>query len=50
VFSKLTNHLAKRPLFCNRKSKIPRPPWSLGWHRIFHLASRYLRLSDVIFY
>jgi hypothetical protein len=46
VLSKLTIHLANKHLFCKCKSKIPSPPWSLSQHKISHLASRYLCLSE----
>jgi hypothetical protein len=39
VLSKFTNHLDNKHLFCNCKSRIPRPPWSLGRHKMSHLAS-----------
>ena len=40
----LNNHLLKRAMFLILRSWIPRPPWSLGWHRIFHLARWYFLL------
>jgi hypothetical protein len=44
VFKRFTNHLANRHLFCSCKFKIPRPPWSLGRHKMSYLASLYLCL------
>jgi hypothetical protein len=42
VFKRFTIHLAKRHLFWSCKFKIPRPPWSLGRHKMSHLASLHL--------
>ena len=46
VLSRFTTHLANKHLFYSCKSKIPRPPWSLGRHNMFHLASLYLCLFE----
>ena len=46
VLSKFTIHFARRHLFCIWRSKMPKPPWSLGRQRMSHLASRYLCFSE----
>ena len=46
VLSKFTIHFARRHLFCIWRSKMPKPPWSLGPQRMSHLASRYLCFSE----
>jgi hypothetical protein len=46
VFSRFTNHLDNKHLFCSCKSRIPNPPWSLGRHNMSHLVSLYLSLLE----
>ena len=46
VFSRFISHLANKHLFCNCRFTIPSLPWSLGRHKMSHLTSRYLCLSD----
>lgn len=41
VASNLKSHLLSNAVFLISKSWIPRSPWSLGWHKILHLARRY---------
>lgn len=40
-FNNLNNHLLSKHLFWISMFLIPKPPKSLGWHRIFHLANLY---------
>jgi hypothetical protein len=40
----LNNHLLRSVVFLIFRSWIPRPPWSLGWHKIVHLVRRYFFL------
>ena len=40
----LNNHFLNSAMFLTFRSWIPRPPCTLGWHRIFHLARRYFLL------
>jgi hypothetical protein len=35
------SHLLRRHLFCNLRSRMPRPPKALGVHNILHLVSLY---------
>jgi hypothetical protein len=41
----LKSHLLRRHLFCNLRSRMPRPPKSLGVHKTLHLVSLYFFLS-----
>jgi hypothetical protein len=40
------SHLLSRAIFLSSRFCIPRPPWSLGWHRILHFAKRYFLLCS----
>ena len=41
----LKSHLLRRHLFCNLRSRMPRPPKALGVHKTLHLVSLYFFLS-----
>jgi hypothetical protein len=43
-FNSLKSHLLNKHLFYMSKLCIPKPPWTFGWHKSFHLTSLYLRL------
>ena len=38
-FTSLKSHLLRSHLLCTSIFRIPRPPMSLGWHGMFHLAN-----------
>ena len=40
------NHLLSNAMFLSSRFCIPKPPCSLGCHRISHFASRYFRLCS----
>jgi len=46
IINRRYSHLLSKAIFFSSRLCILSPPWSFGWHRISHFASRYFLLCS----